>query len=622
MRLTFGVLTAFAGSAVLAALPAIAQNRPQEKPPFSTWQLQDPKSANVEITGHVLEPKQLEPTDERLARLNLPDGFKIGVFARDLINPRMLAVADDGTVYVTRRAVGDVVMLRDEDSDGKADVRRTVASRPMMHGVAIDGDTVYLTTVAEVYRAKIREDGTLAPLERIIHDRPAGGQHPNRMVVVGPDGKLYVSVGSTCNACAETDPEHATILQIEPDGSSRKIFASGLRNTIGYGFHPETGELYGMDHGIDWLGDSEQGEELNHIVEGHKYGWPYVFADSKFNPQDEPPGGISMEEWAAQSTEPVGLYTPHAAPMQLAWYTGEQFPAEYRGDALVAMRGSWNRKPPSGYEVLRIRFEDGRPVALEPFVTGFLMDTEDGGWGHLGRLAGLAMAADGSLLLADDANGVIYRISYEGGQETAQQGAGPDQPTNRARSQVRVEPAGGPPAPPEKPSDQLAAAIVGAADGTIEITTPAFENGKPIPGIYAAEQQNISPPLEWAEGPGGTRSYAIVMEDPDASRDPPFVHWMLYNLPPHVTDLREGIPGQPRLELPPGALQGVNDRGSIGYFGMRPPKGDPAHHYHVQIFALDTMLDLPHGTSRARLLDAMQGHVLAKGEIVGTYKRS
>jgi Raf kinase inhibitor-like YbhB/YbcL family protein len=140
--------------------------------------------------------------------------------------------------------------------------------------------------------------------------------------------------------------------------------------------------------------------------------------------------------------------------------------------------------------------------------------------------------------------------------------------------------------------------------------------------VYAAEQQNISPPLEWAEGPQGTRSYVVMMEDPDVKQEPPFVHWTLYNLPPEITDLREGVAGQPRLLLPEGALQGVNDRGSIGYFGMRPPKGDPAHQYHVQVFALDTMLDLPHGATRAQLLDAVQGHVLAEGELVGTYKRS
>jgi glucose/arabinose dehydrogenase len=227
--------TLLAGAALLA-WPAAAQDP-------ASWQ-----SADVEVTGHVLEPQQLEPTAERLAGLSLPEGFAIEVFARDLINPRMIAVADDGTIYVTRRAVGDVVMLRDDDGDGSADVQETVASRPMMHGIEIDGDTAYLVTVADVYRAEIGDDGRLGPLERIIDDLPAGGQHPNRMVVVGPDGKLYLSVGSTCNASGETDPENATVLRTEPDGSSRTIFAAGLRNTIGYGFEPESGELYGMDH--------------------------------------------------------------------------------------------------------------------------------------------------------------------------------------------------------------------------------------------------------------------------------------------------------------------------------------------------------------------------------------
>ena len=168
-----------------------------------------------------------------------------------------------------------------------------------------------------------------------------------------------------------------------------------------------------MDHGIDWLGDSEQGEELNDIVEGHKYGWPYVFADSKFNPQDEPPGGISMEEWAAQSTEPVALYTPHAAPMQLAWYTGEQFPAEYRGDAFVAMRGSWNRKPPSGYEVLRIRLRTASRSRSSHSSPGFSWRRRTAAGATSGAWPASPMAADGSLLLADDTNGVIYRISYK-----------------------------------------------------------------------------------------------------------------------------------------------------------------------------------------------------------------
>ena len=620
MRPIPATLAALASSALAAALPAAAQTSAEEASSEPSWELQDPKSADVEIIGHVLEPEQLEPTAERLDRLNLPEGFEINVFARDLINPRMIAVADDGTVYVTRRTVGDVVMLRDEDGDGTADTQRTVASRPMMHGIAIDGDTVYLVTVADVYRTELNDDGSFGPLERIIDDLPAGGQHPNRMVVVGPDGKLYISVGSTCNACGETDPEHATMLRAEPDGSSRTIFAAGLRNTIGYGFAPESGELYGMDHGIDWLGDNEQAEELNHLVEGHKYGWPYVFGDSRFNPQDEPPGGISLEEWAAESTEPVGLYTPHAAPMQLAWYTGDQFPEEYRGDAFVAMRGSLNRKPPSGYEVVRIRFENGEPVDFEPFVTGFLMETDDGGWGHLGRLAGLVMASDGSLLLADDTNGVIYRISYQG-SDTAERTV-PAEPTNVAGATVGMTHGQASDPAVADPQGDLAINHFEARRGMIEVTSPAFKDGEAIPATYAAEQENISPPLAWSPGPENTRSYVLMLEDPDVGENAPFVHWMMYNIPADETALREGVPGQPRLMLPESALQGRNDRGSTGYFGMRPPEGDPAHHYHLQVFALDTELDLPHGASRAELLDAMRGHVLAKGQLVGTYQRS
>lgn len=326
-----------------------------EVPPVSE-QLQDPKNAALTVVGYVVEPMQVEATDERVANLALPDGFGISVFARDLVNPRMIRVAEDGTVYVTRRTVGDVVMLRDADGDGQAEVQQTVASRPGMHGIEIDGDTVYLITVADLYRTTREADGTLGELERIVEGLPAGGQHPNRMVVLGPDEMLYVSVGSTCNACGETDPRNATMMRFNPDGMQGTIFAGGLRNTIGYGFAPDTGVLWGMDHGIDWLGDNEQHEELNRIVEGAKYGWPYVCGDGRLNPQDYPENGLTIEEWAAQSTNPEGLYIAHSAPMQMAFYTGDAFPEEYRGDAFVAMRGSWNRAQPSGYEVIRIDF--------------------------------------------------------------------------------------------------------------------------------------------------------------------------------------------------------------------------------------------------------------------------
>ncbi|MGB3738915.1 MAG: PQQ-dependent sugar dehydrogenase [Pontixanthobacter sp.] len=248
---------AFAQAGAGSSEPAAAEDRGRE---------------GVEIVGHVLKPIPLEWSAERMAKLALPKGFAIDVFARDLKNARMMRVADDGTVYLTRRAQGDVLMLRDTDGDGTADRQQVVAQKKGMHGIEVDGDDVYLITVNDLYRTTRNADGTLGELTMIATGFPEGGQHPNRMVVMGPDRRLYVSVGSTCNACAETNDENATIVSLNPDGTDRRVFASGLRNTIGYGFEPQTRAMYGFDHGIDWLGDNEQHEEFNRLTDGARYG--------------------------------------------------------------------------------------------------------------------------------------------------------------------------------------------------------------------------------------------------------------------------------------------------------------------------------------------------------------
>jgi glucose/arabinose dehydrogenase len=196
------------------------------------------------IASGVFEPRKLTLTPDMMGAVRAPQGYTVSVFAKDLGNPRILAVADNGNVYVTRRAEGDVLLLRDGNGDGVADEQKTVARRPGMHGIAIDGSTVYLATVKQVFKADIKADGTFSELEMLVDDLPDGGQHPNRTIVPGPDNMLYISVGSTCNACAETNPENATILRMSKDGKSRTIYASGLRNTIGYAFHPTSGELW------------------------------------------------------------------------------------------------------------------------------------------------------------------------------------------------------------------------------------------------------------------------------------------------------------------------------------------------------------------------------------------
>jgi glucose/arabinose dehydrogenase len=209
---------------------------------------------------------------------------------------------------------------------------------------------------------------------------------------------------------------------MQADGSDRRLFARGLRNTLGFGWHPEMREMWGMDHGSDWRGDGEPPEELNRLVEGGDYGWPYAYAERRQDPEMWPRlasgeagkdrlGGNTPDAWL-EASQPVALgYTAHAAPIGLAFYTGTQFPAEYRNGAFVAFRGSWNREPASGYELVRVRFERGRPVRFERFLTGFLVED---GKAQFARLADVAVAKDGSLLVADDENGVVYRVRWTG----------------------------------------------------------------------------------------------------------------------------------------------------------------------------------------------------------------
>ncbi|GAB3826345.1 PQQ-dependent sugar dehydrogenase [Pontibacter rugosus] len=379
---------------------------------FSAAWAQDTKppiSASYE--GHIFKPTKVDATDERVRQLKVPAGFTISKFADNLNKPRMMAVHTDGTVYVTDRDKGTVTMLRDTNNDGKSDQKKIVATKKDMHGIALRDGKAYLMTVNDIYSADIKKDGSLGELKQIATGFPEAGQHADRTIEFGPDGMMYIQVGSTCNACEETHKENATLVQMKPDGSGRRVYAKGLRNFIGFDWHPQTKELWGFDHGIDWLGDDSQKEELNKIVDGGNYGWPYVFEDGKPNLADSPPNGMSWEEYAKQTKFPAMLYDAHSAPMDFLFYKGSQFPAEYKQDAFLTLHGSWNRSEPVGYKVVRVRFENGQPTKIEDFVTGFLVNDNKA---VFGRVVGLAMHKDGSLLIADDDNGVIYRVAHTG----------------------------------------------------------------------------------------------------------------------------------------------------------------------------------------------------------------
>ncbi|MGV3599751.1 MAG: PQQ-dependent sugar dehydrogenase [Dyadobacter fermentans] len=369
----------------------------------------DKEATSAQIQGYVFYPALQPASDQNVGQLKVPAGFQVNKFAEGLGKPRMLATSEKGHVYASDREAGIVMMLTDTNGDGMADDKKTVANIKQVHGLHIYNGKMYMAAVKEVFVADINPDGTLGQPRMLISDLPDGGQHPNRTLAFGPDQKMYISVGSTCNACPESNPENATLLRVEEDGSNRKIFAKGLRNTIGFGWHPETKELWGMDHGIDWLGDDEQKEELNQISQGADYGWPYIYGEGKYNPGDRPKGDTTYQQYLQKTKLPSLTYQAHSAPMAMTFYSGGQFPEDYRNDAFVAMRGSWNRSSPVGYKIVRMHFENGKPVRFEDFVTGFIVNNNKA---HFGRLVGLAVHSDGSLLFSDDTNGVVYRVSH------------------------------------------------------------------------------------------------------------------------------------------------------------------------------------------------------------------
>lgn len=395
-----------ATATVEARQTATAQAVPTTLPPV-------PAPTPATVNGSLVAPEQRKLTDELLRSIKLPPGFWVNVFARDLGNVRFMAIAPDGSVYATRREQGDVLLLRDTDGDGSADSKRVVASDlPYINGITLHQGRLYLATDRRIVVGDVRGDGTLGSLRTVVDDLPDAGQHPNRTLAFGPDGYLYVTVGSTCNVCKETNKESASILRMRADGSERTVYAKGLRNTIGFGWHPGSGQLWGMDHGTDWRGDDQPPEELNLIQQSGNYGWPYCFGGKQPDPYfSQDPAGTTKQAYCATTQAPVLTYQAHSAPLGMAFYMGGQFPAEYQGDAFVAMRGSWNRSQPTGYKVVRIHYQNGWPARIDDFMSGFLIES---GGAQFARLAGVAVAPYGSLFVADDSGGVIYRVSYVG----------------------------------------------------------------------------------------------------------------------------------------------------------------------------------------------------------------
>ena len=330
--------------------------------------------------------------------LRVPPGFKVAVFAENLEGVRYLTLGPGNAIYASQPGSGRIVKLTDANHDGVIDSVVTVASGLKgPFGIAFRGDTMYVGAESELMRF---DPGARDPVQLM---RLPGGGHSTRTIVFGPDGKLYLAVGSSCNLCDERDSMRAAVMQLNPDAASGHIFARGLRNTVGMAFNPKTGELWGGNNDRDNLGDDVPPEHINIIKDGRNYGWPECYLPGKPNPEYGSANCSSVEP-------PAITVQAHSAPLGLAFYTGAQFPREYRGDAFVTLHGSWNRSIPTGAKVVRVRVDSSgrRAVGVEDFIVGW--QRPDGK--RWGRPVGLLVLPDGSLLVSDDTGGKIWRVTY------------------------------------------------------------------------------------------------------------------------------------------------------------------------------------------------------------------
>jgi glucose/arabinose dehydrogenase len=337
-------------------------------------------------------------------QLTVPKGFAIDVFAERVGSVRFMAIDPAGTLLVSEPARGRVLALPDQNGDGKADAVRTVVDGlDQPHGLAFRDGVLYIAENARVQRFRY-DPTTMKATEPsvVVRSLPAGGLHWTRTVVFGPDGHMYVSVGSSCNVCRESDPRRAAILRYNADGSGEAIFASGLRNAVGLAFQPGTGLLWATVNERDWRGDDVPPDYVTDVREGTFHGWPdCMVVGGKMIPDERFAKAARCDRVAPPAVE----IQAHSAPLGLAFYTGTQFPPSFRGNLFVAYQGSWNRSVPTGYKVVRIPFRDGRPTGVEDFATGWLEGTTS--WGNP---VGLVVGRDGALYLSDQGGRRIYRI--------------------------------------------------------------------------------------------------------------------------------------------------------------------------------------------------------------------
>jgi len=345
--------------------------------------------------------------DEDLAKIELPPGFEISYYSDDVPNARSMVLSDSGVLFVGTRN-SEVYAVVDDDNDLKADRTLTIASGLRSpNGVALRDGSLYVAEISRILRYDDIENHLEDPPEPVVvkDDLPTEGHHGWKYIAFGPDGKLYIPIGAPCNICDPDEP-FAAIWRMNPDASGFEEYAAGVRNSVGFDWHPETGELWFTDNGRDMLGDNVPNDELNYAPEkGLHFGYPYFHEGTV--PDPEFGDGKNASDYCG----PAQKMGPHVAALGVEFYTGDQFPSEYRNQMFIAQHGSWNRSQKIGYRVMLVRLNGTSEVAdYQEFATGWLQGQEN--WG---RPVDLELLSDGSLLVSDDQNGAVYRIRYTGG---------------------------------------------------------------------------------------------------------------------------------------------------------------------------------------------------------------
>lgn len=359
-------------------------------------------SASIDTTPSRLVPARASTLD---GKLSVPTGFTVTRFA-SVPNARAMIVAPDGSVYVSTPGKNAIVRLVDDNRDGTADSTAVVLSgldRP--HGMAFHRGKFYVANTGGVVRYALNGAGILTGAPEQLNRYDAGKNHWTRSIVFGADNRMYVSIGSTCNICVETARERAAVMVYDENGQNGRLYSSGLRNAVGMAVHPNTKQIWVTQHERDNLKPDHQDlptEEINLLRDGKDYGWPYCHGPKVPNPEFN-------DQARCNGTESPALrMQAHSAPLGMTFLTtATQFPADWRGDALVAFHGSWNRDTPTGAKVVRVRVRNGRPVSYEDFITGWQGDTG----ARWGRPVDFAVLRDGSVLVSDDNGGTIFRVT-------------------------------------------------------------------------------------------------------------------------------------------------------------------------------------------------------------------